>query len=181
MSATVLAWVALLSMTSAASLRAQESRPNLIGSRVRVTVAADSFAPLRVVVGNLVAVGDSALVIRPLETAVEEHLRTSRVQRFEVRTGKNRGAGAGLGALVGLLSGLAIGLALVDDCSNRSGICYDRSDTAAGGAVFGLGLGTAIGLIAGRGDQWEAAAVPSGVSVTPTSGGGVRLAASLRF
>ena len=181
MRATILASVALLWMMGAAPLRAQEPRPELIGSRVRVTVAADSATPSRVVVGNLVAVGDSALVIRPLETAVEERLPTSRVQRFELRTGKDRGAGARFGALIGLVSGLAIGVALGDDCSSTEFMCFERSETGAGGALIGLGLGMWIGLIAGRGDRWTPATVPSNVSVMPTTGGGVRFAASFSF
>jgi hypothetical protein len=180
MRATILTCAALLS-TVGTSLHAQQSQSALIGSRVRVTVAADSSMPPRVVVGNLIAVGDSALVIRGGETAIEERVATSRIQQFERRTGKDRGAGARFGAVVGLVSGLVVGVALGDDCSREDFICFDRSETAAGGALIGLGLGAWIGLIAGRGDRWTPAAVPTTVSVTPSSGGGVRLSASFAF
>src|SRR5688572_26231601 len=107
MRATVLASVACLCVTSATSLRAQQSRPERIGSRVRVTVAADSLGPARVLIGRLVAVGDSAVVIRPRrirppETEMEQSVPTSRIQRFEVSTGKSRGKGAKYGGILGL-------------------------------------------------------------------------------
>jgi hypothetical protein len=183
MRATILAGVAILSITTgAASLRAQESRPELIGKRVRVTVApADSSAVSRVVVGELVAVGDSALVIRPRKAAAEESVATSGIQRFEVRTGRNRGSGAMLGTLVGLGVGAALGYATGDDCTSTEFLCFDRSDVAVGVGLAGAVLGLGIGLIAGRGDRWRAEAVPARVSVVPTQGGGFRLAASFSF
>ena len=133
---TVLAWVACLFVPGATSLRAQQSRPELIGSRVRVTVAADSLGPTQVLVGRLVAVGDSALVIRPLVTRppgieMEESVPTSRIQRFEVSTGEEPGKGARLGGLVGLEPWLLLGFALGEDCTSQELICFDRSATAA--------------------------------------------------
>lgn len=186
MRSTLLAWAAAFSVTGAVALRAQGSRPEVIGSRVRVTVAGDSVTPARVLVGKLVAVGDSALLIQPLvirppEIEMEERVPTSRIQRFEVSTGKDRRAGASFGALIGLMGGLALGLALGDDCSSSDFICFDRSETGAGGALIGAALGMWAGVIVGRGDRWVPAAVPSRMSVIPTSGGGVTLAASFSF
>ena len=178
----ILTWGAILLMTGAASLQAQEPRPDLVGARVRVTMATeDSLAPARVVIGNLVAVEDSALVIRALEGHVDESFATSRIQRFEVRTGRNRGAGAKLGAVVGLGVGLILGLAAGDDCSAEDFICFDRSETAAGGSMIGFSLGLGIGLMVGRGDRWTAEPLPARLSLTPAGERRVRLAASFRF
>jgi hypothetical protein len=172
---------ALLSAMGALSLPAQAMRPDLVGSRVRVTLLApEPGTESRIVVGNLVAVGDSALSIRPLGTTAEERVATSRVQRFEVRAGRNRAAGGRLGALIGLGSGLMLGYALGDDCTSQDWICFDRDETTAGGAVLGAALGAGIGLLVGRGDRWREAPVPGAVSLMPVRGG-VRLAVSLRL
>ena len=112
---------------------------------------------------------------------VEEHVPTSRVQRFEVRTGTDRGAGARLGALIGFGSGLLLGYTLGDDCSGQEWVCFDRDETMLGGGMLGAALGAWIGLMTGRGDRWRVSPVPGGVSLMPVSGGGVRLAASFRF
>lgn len=179
---TILTWGAILLMTGAASLRAQEPRPELVGARVRLTMATgDSLVPGRVVIGNLVAIEDSVLVIRPVEAQVEETFATSRIQRFEVRTGKNRGDGARFGAAVGLGAGLILGLLAGDDCSSSDFICFDRSETAVGGSVIGFGLGMWIGLLVGRGDRWSAEPVPARLSLAPAGEGRIRFAASFRF
>lgn len=189
MRATVLAWAACLCVTGATSLRAQQSWPERIGSRVRVNVAADSLGPAHVIIGTLVAVGDSALLIRPRrirppETAMEQSVPLSRIQRFEVSTGKSRGTGAKYGGMLGLGAGMLFGFALGDeleDCTSSQLFCLGTSLHVVAGGVLGLGLGAVIGAIVGGGDRWQAQPVPVRVSMAPASDGGFRVAASFVF
>ncbi|MGQ0712845.1 MAG: hypothetical protein ACT4PJ_03830 [Gemmatimonadaceae bacterium] len=182
MRATILVCTALLALARAASLRAQADAARLVGARVRVAFTAPgSPHGFHVVVGDLVAVTDSTLSIRPPGSTMHETISTSSVQGFEVRTGRDRGRGAGFGALIGLGSGLIIGYALGDDCGPDEFICFDRDETMLGGGFVGAAIGGLIGLAVGRGDRWAVRSVPGRVSVVPLSGGGVRLGASLRF
>ena len=171
-------FIALLIGLSATSLSAQPARTNWIGSRVRVTLTGvDSAGELPVIAGTLVAVGDTALSVRPSGATAEQSIPVSRVLRFHVHAGRDRWAGARFGALVGLPVGLVFGFASGEDCTSEDWICFDREETTVGGAILGAALGTVIGLAIGRGDSWRAESLPQRVSVAPIAGGvGLRIA-----
>jgi hypothetical protein len=144
-----------------------------------------------VLVGTLVAVGDSALVIRPRlirppEVEMEVSVPTSLIQRFEISRGKSRGQGAKFGAIVGLGGGMLIGFFLgeeLEDCTPGEGdlFCFGPAFHVAAGGILGLASGIVIGAIVGRGDRWEEEPVPVRVGIVPASGGAFRVAASLAF
>jgi hypothetical protein len=177
----ILASLAAVQVLAAGSMAAQADT-SVVGARVRVTVVnEDPLSGSRIVVGKLVAVGDSGISIRELGSEVDEVVPASRLQRFEVRTGPNRGAGARLGALVGLGFGAVLGFAGGENCSNKEWICFDRDETTFFGALMGASFGGLIGFLAGRGDRFAEAPLPARVTLAPTRGGAVRLGASLAF
>ena len=177
----ILTCAAILSIANPASAQARPMSTDLIGARVRITLAAiDSATPGRVVIGDLIGASDSILLIRGRKAALDERIAISRIQGFEVRTGKNRTAGAGFGAITGLVFGFTLGLILGDDCSYTDFICFDRTETSAGGAFLGAALGMSIGALVGRGDRWRAAEVPATVGVLRRVDG-LALAATMRF
>jgi hypothetical protein len=174
--------IALVAGMSLATLSAQPTRNDRIGARVRLTLAGvDSAGASRVVVGSLVAVGDTAVSVQRPGAATAESFPVSRVQRFEVRMGRDRRAGARLGAIVGLTVGLVFGYASGEDCTAQDFVCFDRDETTVAGAILGAGLGGWIGLLVGRGDRWRVEAVPQRVSVMPAGGPGVRVGVSYQF
>jgi hypothetical protein len=178
----IVSCVALVAGMSVASLSAQPTRNDRIGARVRLTLAGlDSASGSPLVVGSLVAVDDTAVSVQRPGATTAESFPISRVQRFEVRVGRDRWAGARLGAIVGVVVGLVFGYASGDDCTAQDFVCFDREETTVGGAILGAGLGGWIGLLVGRGDRWRVEAVPQRVSVMPAGGAAVRVGVSYQF
>ena len=178
MRATCTALFAVLSVMAVATMPAQTVQPVSTGARVRITAANTSPA---VIVGQLIAVSDSALLIRRQLDSAEVAVPRSSVARLEVSQGTRRGASARTGGLIGLLVGGVLGYASGDDCKDTDWVCFDRSSTMAMGASAGAGLGLIIGFIVGSSERWRESGVPMQLSVAPTRAGSLSIAGRIAF
>lgn len=178
MRATSTALFAVLSVIAVATMPAQTVQPVTTGARVRITAANTSPA---VIVGQLIAVSDSALLIRKQLDSGEVAVPRSSVTRLEVSQGTRRGATARTGGLIGLLIGGVLGYAAGDDCNDTDWVCFDRSSTMAMGASSGAGLGLIIGFIAGSTERWRESGVPMQLSVAPTRVGSLSIIGRIAF
>ena len=175
MRATSTTLLALLSIVGVAS--AQPEPPVVTGARVRVTTMNSSSA----VIGELVAVNDSALLVRRHLDSSDVSIPRTLVHRLEVSRGTTRGASARKGALIGLAIGGVVGFAAGEDCSSEDFMCFDRGTTAAIGMMSGVSIGGLIGLVTGGAERWRDTAVPVSLSVAPTGGGSLSVAGRIAF
>lgn len=166
---------ALLGLVSIVGVAAAQAVPT--GARVRVTTVNNPSA----MVGQLIAVSDSALLVRSQRDAGDVSIARSLVHRLEVSRGSSRGERARKGALIGLAIGGVVGLAAGEDCSTADFICFDRGSTTMVGAMAGLSIGTIIGLITGGAERWQEAAIPMSLSVAPTGGGSLSVGGRIAF
>ncbi len=167
------ALLALLSVVGVASAQTAQTLPR--GARVRITPA----PPARVVVGRLIAVTDSAFVVR--RDRGDLTIPRSVIQRFEVSRGTNRGRSAGWGAFAGLVIGGVVGYASGADHCSDSWWCLKRPGAALLGATTGVAAGGLIGLGIGSFERWRDAAFPMSVSVVPMGGTSVSLTSRIAF
>ena len=175
MRATSTTLLALLSIVGVAS--AQPEQPIATGARVRVTTVNSPSA----VIGELVAVNDSALLVRRHLDSSDVSIPRTLVHRLEVSRGTTRGASARKGALIGLAIGGVVGFAAGEDCSSEDFMCFDRGTTAAIGMMSGVSIGGLIGLVTGGAERWRDTAVPVSLSVAPTGGGSLSVAGRIAF
>jgi hypothetical protein len=175
MRATSTTLLALLSMVGVAS--AQSVQPVATGARVRVTTADNPSA----VVGELVAVNDSALLVRRQVDSNDVSIPRSLVHRLEVSRGTSRGTSARRGALIGLAIGGMVGFLAGEDCSSEDFICFDRGSTAAIGMASGVSIGGLIGLVTGGAERWRDTAVPMTLSVVPTAARSMSIVSRIAF
>ena len=175
MRATSTTLLALLSIAGVAS--AQSAQPVPTGARVRVTTASNPSA----VIGELVAVNDSALSVRRQRDSGDVSIPRSLVHRLEVSRGTSRGASAGKGALIGLAIGGVVGLAAGEDCGSEDFVCFDRGATAAMGMTAGVSIGGLSGLVSGGAERWRDTAVPMSLSVVPTAARSVSIVSRIVF
>ena len=172
MRATLTALLGLLSSVGVAS-----AQPVATGARVRVTTVDNPLA----VIGELVAVNDSALLVRRQIDSSDVSIPRSLVHRLEVSRGTSRGASARKGALIGLAIGGVVGFLAGEDCSSEDFICLDRGSTAAIGMMSGVSIGGLIGLVTGGAERWRDAAVPMTLSVVPTAARSVSIVSRIAF
>ena len=175
MRATSTTLLALLSMVGVAS--AQSAQPVATGARVRVTTADNPSA----VIGELIAVNDSALLVRRQVDSNDVSIPRSLVHRLEVSRGTSRGTSARKGALIGLAIGGMVGFLAGEDCSSEDFICFDRGSTAAIGMASGVSIGGLIGLVTGGAERWRDTAVPMTLSVVPTAGRSMSIVSRIAF
>ena len=160
MRATFTALLAVLSIIGAAS--AQTAQPIPRGARVRVTPA----TPSPVVVGELIAVNDSALLVRRQRGSGDITIPRSAVLRLQVSQGTSRGTSALRGALLGSVIGGVVGYYSVTENSYY----VDQQGGAVIGVAYGAAGGSLIGLLVGSFERWRDTAVPMSFSVVPTGG-----------
>jgi hypothetical protein len=178
MKATGTALLAALSVLVVGSAPAQTAQTLPRGARVRVT----PLIPLPIVVGELIAVSDSALLIRRQRGGGDISIRRADVLSVEVSRGTRRAAGAGWGALLGLAIGGVIGFASGNDsCGGDAWFCLNRPWAAGVGATAGLASGSLIGLVVGSFERWRDAGVPTSLSVVPTGGGSLSIGGRIAF
>ncbi len=163
--------LALLAVVEVASAQTAQDLPR--GARVRITPA----DPSPVIVGQLIAVSDSALMVRRQRGGGDITISRSLVQRLEVSRGTRRGANAGWGALLGLAIGGVVGYA----AGNDNGYWVDKRGAAVLGAVTGVVGGSVIGLLVGSFERWGDAAVPMRLSVVPMSEGSLSIGGRIAF
>ena len=169
MRATSTALLALLLVMGVASA---QTLPR--GTRVRITPA----TPTQVVVGRLIAVNDSALVVR--HDRGDLTIPRSVIQRLEVSPGTSRRRSAGRGALFGLVLGGVIGFAWGSmDCSGFW--CFSPNEAAALGATTGVAAGSFLGLVVGSFERWRDTTVPVSISVVPTVEGSMSISGRIAF
>ena len=169
------ALIAMLLLMGFASAQAQ-AIPR--GSRVRVT----PMTPSPVVVGQLIAVSDSALVVRSQDHPRDVTIPRSAVVRLEVSHGTSRHTSAGWGALVGITIGGVAGYAAgQDSCGSDAWFCIKRPVAAMLGGGTGMTAGILIGLLVGSVERWRDAAVPMHLSVVPTGEGSMAIAGRIAF
>ena len=157
MRATFSALLAVLSVVEVAS-----AQPIPRGARVRVTPA----TPSPVVVGKLIAVNDSALLVRRQRGSGDITIPRSAVLRLQVSQGTSRGTSALRGALLGSVVGGVVGYHSVTENS----YLVDQQGGAVIGVVYGAASGSLIGLLVGSFERWRDTAVPMSFSVVPTGG-----------
>lgn len=157
MRATFSALLAVLSVVEVAS-----AQPIPRGARVRVTPA----TPSPVVVGELIAVNDSALLVRRRRGSGDITIPRSAVLRLQVSRGTSRGTSALRGALLGSVIGGVVGYYSVTENS----YFLDRKGGAVIGVAYGAAAGSLIGLLVGSFERWRDTAVPMSFSVLPTGG-----------
>lgn len=157
MRATFSALLAVLSVVEVAS-----AQPIPRGARVRVTPA----TPSPVVVGELIAVNDSALLVRRQRGSGDITIPRSAVLRLQVSRGTSRGTSALRGALLGSVIGGVVGYYSVTENS----YFLDRKGGAVIGVAYGAAAGSLIGLLVGSFERWRDTAVPMSFSVLPTGG-----------
>ncbi len=161
MRAASTALLAVLTVIGVAS--AQTGQPVPRGARVRVTPA----TPSPVVVGQLIAVSDSAVVVRPQRYAGDITIPRSAVLRLEVSRGTSRGTSALLGALLGSVIGGVVGYYSVGE----NPWWFDRRGAAVFGGATGAAAGSLIGLVVGSFERWRDTAMPMSLSAAPTGRG----------
>ena len=157
MRATFSALLAVLSVVEVAS-----AQPIPRGARVRVTPA----TPSPVVVGELIAVNDSALRVRRQRGSGDITIPRSAVLRLQVSRGTSRGTSALRGALLGSVIGGVVGYYSVTENSDL----VDQQAGAVIGVAYGAASGSLIGLLVGSFERWRDTAVPMSFSVVPTGG-----------
>jgi len=176
MRATFTALLGLLSSVGVASAQAADTVRS--GARVRVTPS----TPSSVIVGELIAVRDSALVVRTQGYRGDVTIARSAVMRLEISRGTRRGESVGWGALIGTgIGGLAGFAAGEDSCGGDSWFCIKRPLGALLGGVTGLVTGSLVGLIVGSFERWRDSAVPMSLSVAPTGGGSLSVGGRISF
>ena len=173
MRATSTVLVALLSVVGVASAQTAQTLPR--GTRVRITPT----PPARVVVGRLIAVTDSAFMVRG--DRGDLIIPRSVIQRFEVSHGTSRRRSAGWGAYVGVVIGGVAGYASGADHCNDSWWCLKRPGAALLGATTGLAAGGLIGLGIGSFERWRDAEFPMSLSVVPMGGRSVSVTSRIAF
>lgn len=167
---------AVVTAVGVASAQAADTVPR--GTRVRVTPS----TPSSVVVGDLIAVSDSALVIRTQGYRGDVTISRSAVMRLEVSRGTRRGTSAGWGALIGMgIGGLAGFAAGEDRCGGDAWFCIKRPLGAVLGGVTGVATGSLIGLLVGSVERWRDSAVPMSLSVVPTGEGSLSIGGQIAF
>lgn len=169
------ALLALVSLAGVAS--AQMDQPVPPGARVRVTPS----TPSRVVVGQLIAVSDSALVVRSRRSGNEIMIPRAEVLRLEVSRGTNRGESALRGALLGMVVGGVVGYARGNDHCYDSWFCFDRRGAAVLGGFTGVATGSLVGVLIGSVERWRKVAVPMSLSVMPTGEGSMSIGGRIAF
>ncbi len=169
MRATSTVLLALLSVVAVASAQTAQTLPR--GTRVRITPA----TPTQVVVGRLIAVTDSALVVR--RDRGDLTIPRSVIQRLEVSRGTSRGRSALRGALLGSVIGGVVGYYSVSDNS----YWFDRRGGAVFGAATGVAGGSFIGLLIGSFERWRDTAVPMSLSIAPTGAGSLSVGGRIAF
>lgn len=165
--------LALLSVVGVASAQTAQTLPR--GTRVRITPA----PPARMVVGRLIAVTDSAFVVR--RDRGDLTIPRSAIQRFEVSRGTSRGRSAGWGAYVGLVIGGVAGYAAGADHCSDSWWCLKRPGAALLGATTGAATGSLIGLGVGSFERWRDEAFPMSLSVVPMGRKSVSVTSRIAF
>ena len=170
---------ALLALLSAAGVAsAQMNQPIPRGARVRVTPS----TPSRVVVGQLIALNDSALVVRSRRSGNEIMVPRAEVLRLEVSRGTNRGESALRGAVLGMAVGGAVGYGRGNEhCSGDAWFCLDRQGAAMLGGFTGAAAGSLIGVLIGSVERWRNVAMPMGLSVMPTGEGSMSIGGRMAF
>ena len=169
MRATATVLLTVLSVVGVAPAQTAQTLPR--GTRVRITPA----TPTQVVVGRLIAITDSALVVR--RDRGDLTIPHSVIQRLEVSRGTSRGASALRGALLGLVIGGVVGYA----SGNDNGYWVDRPGAAVLGAATGVAGGSLIGLLVGSFERWRDTAVPMTLSVMPTGGQSLSVGGRIAF
>jgi len=167
-SVLTLAIVSLLSPREGAAQAPEVLAPK---TRIRYALPTDR----RAIIAEVVVHRGESLWVRRRESADTVVLVASTLAQLDVSRGQQGHAlrGAGFGLLSGVVLGGAIGYAAGDaDCSGKF-VCYDKPQTAAGGAaIFGL-LGAGIGALIGREsrtDRWEPALLTSRGRIATWSG-----------
>jgi hypothetical protein len=168
------ALLALLSVVGVAL--AQTDHPIARGARVRVTPS----PPSRRVVGQLIAVSDSALVVRSRRGGNEIMILRSNVVRLEVSRGTNRAESALIGTLLGAVIGGVIGYASVSENSSFVEPLEPRDGAVIGG-FYGVVTGSLMGVLVGSVERWRNVAVPMSLSVMPTSEGSMSIGGRIAF
>lgn len=176
MRATFMVPLILLLAVGVAPAQTDQSLPR--GARVRVTPA--SASPT--IVGQLIAVSDSALVVRRQRGGGDITIPRSDVMRLEISRGTRRGANAGSGALYGGVIGGLAGYAVGEDrCGSDAWFCFKRPAASVLGSITGVVTGTFIGLIVGSFERWGDAEVPMSLSVVPTRDGSLAIVSRVPF
>jgi hypothetical protein len=153
--------LAVLTVVGVASAQTAQTIPR--GARVRITPT----APSPVVVGQLIAVSDSAVVVRRQRNAGDITMPRSAVLRLEVSRGTSRGTSALWGALFGSVIGAVVGYYSVGE----NPWWFDRRGAAVFGGATGVAAGSLMGLVVGSFERWRDTAMPMSLSVAPTGRG----------
>ena len=164
------ALLVLLSLVGVAS--AQMDQPVPRGARVRITPS----TPSRVVIGELIAAGDSALVVRSRRGG-EIMIPRSHVLRLEVSRGTNRGYTALRGALLGAVIGGVVGYA----SGNDDGYWVDKRGAALLGGFTGAATGSLMGVLIGSVERWRTVPVPMDLSLVPMGDGSMSIGGRIAF
>jgi hypothetical protein len=174
MRATSAVLLALLSVVGVASAQTAQTLPR--GTRVRITPAAST----QIVVGRLIAVTDSAVVVR--RDRGDLTIPRWEIQQLEVSRGTSRAASAGWGALIGLGIGGAIGVASWYRSNEGHNFWVHDARTAfAIGGILGTPIGTLIGFAVGFRERWRDTAVPVDLSIVPTGRQSLAIAGRIVF
>lgn len=174
MRATFAVLLALLSVIGVASAQTAQTLPR--GTRVRITPA----TPTQVVVGRLIAVTDSAVVVR--RDRGDLTIPRAEIQLVEVSRGTSRAASALWGALIGLGIGGGIGLASWYTSNEPpNALVTSASQAFAVGGILGTPIGTIIGFAVGFRERWQDTAVPVDLSIVPTGGQSLAIAGRIVF
>ncbi len=156
------------------------------GTRIRVTTSSHERLTGRLVAqraDSLVLAADSGATIRTLAVFEVARIDTSRgMRKSTLRSGA-------IGFLAGVSAGALVGAATSTPPPCEGAFCFEGLEQVVGamtGGLLGGVLGAGIGAYLGSRERegWSAvrrSAGISGVSIAPSGGSGVRVAASLRF
>src|SRR5262245_28277062 len=139
------------------------ARVRLTGQKLKGLDPSDLFATE--VLGTLegwdeesihVRIRDPERVVRSKRAAIDVLDVSVRPKRLGCRTAK--------GAVVGTLVGASLGaIAGSSGTSGTSGLCFDRGELVAIGAIEGLLIGSIVGVIRGT-ERWKAVPLPDGAA-----------------
>jgi hypothetical protein len=175
----------VLSVVVSVPASAQNLTTPEAGTRIRVVIAPDSPNAGRYDTKGLFVVRTDSAIVLDRGTDGLDTIPASLVRRIDLQTstrsaGTNFLRGTIFGATIGGGLGLLLGAAAHDSYScSDGGFCV----TAAGGALMGGMLGTAvgslIGLMYGPSEQWQLGETLSGIRATPAHDGSLMLGISI--
>jgi hypothetical protein len=177
----ILAAVAL-ALQSVPALGAQEVPLPAPEARVRFTALDPATGRLATTIGTVVFAAADSVLVRSDRRSALVAARWENVVRLDESAGhRSREATVATAAVIFGAGGATVGWFLGEDCATTSVCVLPRQEFALLMGALGTVTGLAGGLIAHRKDRWSPRAVPGGVGLTSSAGGGAGMVVTFTF